>query len=33
MFPEPGALEKVSVLAREWFVQHLTTAALAAKSA
>ena len=32
-FPEPGALDKVSILAREWFVQHLTVAALAAKSA
>ncbi len=33
LFPEPGALEKVSGFAREWFVQHLTTPAVAAKSA
>jgi len=24
LFPEPGALERVAVLARDWFVQHLT---------
>lgn len=29
LFPEPGALEKVSVLAHEWFVEHLTVSALA----
>ncbi len=29
LFPEPGALEKVSVLAREWFLEHLTIGALA----
>lgn len=33
LFPEAGALEKVSTLAREWFVQHLATAPAAAKSA
>lgn len=33
IFPEPGALEKVSVLARQWFVHYLTTASFAAKSA
>jgi putative phosphoribosyl transferase len=33
LFSEPGALEKVSVLARQWFVHYLTIAALAAKSA
>ncbi len=26
LFAEPGALEKVSILARDWFVQHLTAA-------
>jgi putative phosphoribosyl transferase len=25
LFPEPGALEEVARLAREWFIRHLTT--------
>ncbi|MBM3147930.1 MAG: dienelactone hydrolase family protein, partial [Actinobacteria bacterium] len=24
LFPEPGALERVAELARDWFVRHLT---------
>jgi len=33
LFPEPGALERVSILAREWFTRHLTTVSAAAQSA
>ena len=33
LFPETGALEKVSILARDWFTQHLITASAAAQSA
>jgi putative phosphoribosyl transferase len=33
LFPEEGALENVSILAREWFRQHLTTPSAAAQSA
>ncbi len=29
LFPEPGALEKVSDMAAEWFIQHLTSTATA----
>lgn len=33
LFPEEGALEKVSILARDWFSRHLTIASAAAQSA
>jgi putative phosphoribosyl transferase len=33
LFPETGALEKVSILARDWFAQHLITVSASAQSA